>query len=331
MSARALFHDSPERLGHPHYDVDLVSPEVPSGAAWLANCLLELGVSVWKPWGSDDRAHWLSLGGLRHRYVGGDNGWSRVLPALRDGREFAFRAQPCVRAHHAWPNAHPATRLTLLFVRDPRDALYSAWQRSRRLDAIPPEQDFVAFCSSPFFHFPISRQDHLLLFLRVWRRALDSATGHVTRFEDYRRDPIGTLLAAQRHAGIDASSQAVQAAVAASSVERLKVEDRRLQEIGVVPSTIVRGEPPGEYQRHCDDEAQRRVGSRFGDICAWLGYTPPAAAEAERRLHSREQVHAGILSALGKTGVCIDSAGWLASAIFDCAADIDFATSASTG
>jgi hypothetical protein len=331
MAASPLFHDLPGRPGYARYDIDLVSPEVPSGAAWLVNCLLELGISAWKPWGTDDRAHWQHLQDFDYRYVGGDNGWTRVLPALTDGRDFAFRAQPCVRAHHAWPGVHPPSSRTILFVRDPRDALLSAWHRLRRIGTIAPEQDFIGFCRSPFFHYPISWQDYLLLFLRAWRAAFVHADGLVVRFEDYRRDAAGTLLAVLRYLGVEATEPAVQAAVATSAIDRVGAEDRRLHAAGIVPSTIVRGVPSGEYARQFDDAAHRLVGARFDDVGAWLGYEPsPMAAGAPRAAHSREQVHAGILDALRKAGIPIDDAGWLAAALFDCAADIDFtATTAS--
>jgi len=326
MAASPLFHDLPERPGYARYDLDLVSPEVPSGAAWLVNCLLELGVSAWKPWGTDDRVHWQHLQDFDYRYVGGDNGWRRVLPALVDGRDFAFRAQPCVRAHHAWPGVHPPASRTILFVRDPRDALLSAWHRLRRIGTIAPDQDFIAFCRSPFFHYPISWQDYLLLFLRTWRAALARTEALVVRFEDYRRDAAGTLLAVLRYLDVEAAEPAVQAAVTASAIDRVSAEDRRLHAEGIVPSTIVRGVPPGEYERQFDDAAHRLVGARFDDVGAWLGYEPsPTATAAARAVQSREQVHVGILDALRKAGIPIDGAGWLAATLLDGAKDIDLA------
>ena len=36
----------PGRPGYPDYDVDIVSAELPCGAAWLATALLELGVPL---------------------------------------------------------------------------------------------------------------------------------------------------------------------------------------------------------------------------------------------------------------------------------------------
>lgn len=322
MRDGTLFHALPERPGFDRYDIDLVSPEAPSGAAWLVNCLLELGVAAWKPWGSDDRADWHHLDARRYRYVAGDNGWSRVLPALSSGRTFDFRQGHCVRAHHAWPDLYPLAKHSLLFMRDPREALYSAWQRQRRAQP-NAAADFIAFCASRFFHYPVSWQDYLLLFLRVWRRAIERDDAKIVRFEDYRHDALATLLDVTAYLGIAITREAAQRAVEASSVERIKAEDRRLLATGVVDALIVRGTPPGEDLRHFDETIRREVGSRFNELCDWLHYPTTAAVARPRPLHSQHEVHARILAAFAYAGIAIDRAGWLSTAVFDAVADID--------
>jgi Sulfotransferase domain len=314
VAREPLFHDVPGRPGHPRYDVDLVSPEVPSGAAWLANCLLELGISVWKPWGSDDSTQWETLDGLRCRYVGGDNGWSRVLPALRHGRVFRFRPSPCVRAHHTWPDVYPSTTRRILFVRDPRDALYSSWHRKQRSGAIAATVDFVDFCGSPFFHFPISWQDHLLLFLRVAWLAAERDGARVVRFEDYRRDPSGTLEGVLGHLQVDVQPPALRAAVEASSIDRVKAEDRRLASLGIVDSTLVRGGAPGEHRLHFDERARRRVGDRFADVCARFGYEHVPTSPPSRDRPAAGTL-AAIIAALRTSGVPVEESGWLSTAL----------------
>jgi hypothetical protein len=322
MRASTLFHAFPERPGFDRYDIDLVSPEAPCGAAWLVNCLLELGIAAWKPWGSDDRAHWQNLDRFRYRYAGGDNGWSRVLPALSAGREFDFRPDHCVRAHHTWPGLYPAATHRLLFVRDPREALYSAWQRQlrTRADAAP---DFTAFCMSRFFHYPISWLDYLLLFLRVWRRASERDGAKILRFEDYRRDALATLLDVTGYLGITVKPEAAQRAVDASAVERIEAEDRRLLAAGVVDALIVRGTRPGADLSRFDEATHRQVGSRFNDLCDWLRYPTSVTSPGARPLHSQHEVHARILDAFEHAAIPVDPAGWLSIAVFDAVADID--------
>lgn len=314
----------PARSARAPGDIEVASAEVPSGSAWLVNCLIELGVPAWRPWGSDDRAHWLWLGGSRYRYVGGDNGWSRVLPALRDGREFTFRGDRCLRAHHALPTILPAAASRLLFVRDPLDALYSAWRRRCRSTADALARDFAAFCASPFFHFPICWADYLLLFLRVWRQAASASEVKVVRFEDYRSDARATLLDVVRHLGIDAGTRAIDAAIDASSVERAQAEDQRLLRAGVVDTLIVRGAPPGEHERYLDPATRSSIASRFVDISDWLGYAPvPAPEPAPMPASAPEDVHAAVIAALHQAGAHVAADSWLWMAVRDATAGID--------
>lgn len=305
----------PDRPGDAGYDIELASPELPCGAAWLVNCLLELGVPAWQPWGSDDRAHWQRLDDGRHRYVGGDNGWSRVLPALRDGRTFAFRGDRCVRVHHVWPDVHPAAPHRLLFVRDPCDALYSAWRRRAATDGV----DFRTFCSRRYFHYPLSWLDYLRLFLRVWRRAAERDRVKVVRFEDYRRDAAATLADVVAWLGLDASAAALAHAVEASAVAQVRAEDRRLLALGVVDRPLVRGAPPGECAREVDAATHAWLRGHFADTCAWLGY-PLAPAPTAAPPHA--DLHAGLLAALRQAGIAVDAAGWLSTALREALADL---------
>lgn len=56
--------DAPELPGFARYSVDLASAELPCGASWIANVLLELGVPIFNPWGADTRAEWQALGAV---------------------------------------------------------------------------------------------------------------------------------------------------------------------------------------------------------------------------------------------------------------------------
>ncbi|MEO7431248.1 MAG: sulfotransferase domain-containing protein [Dokdonella sp.] len=323
MRDSTSFHAFPQRCGFDRYDIDLVSPEAPCGAAWLVNCLLELGIPAWKPWGSDDRAHWQQLDRFRYRYVGGDNGWSRVLPALSAGRVFDFRGDHCVRVHHAWPDLYPATTHRLMFVRDPREALHSAWQRSRRSGAPPTGQDFIGFCASRFFHYPVSWQDYLLVFLRVWRSAVERDGTKIVRFEDYRRDALATLLGVTADLGLAVTREEAQRAVDASSVEQVKAEDQRLVSAGVVDGLLVQGDAPGTAIQSFDEAIHREIGSCLIDPCVWLGYPASPRSARSPPLHSQREVHAGFLDAFRTAGFPTDEDDWLSKAVFDAVFDVD--------
>jgi len=304
----------PDRPGFAQYDVDLASAEMPCGAGWLANCLLELDVSLWKPWAVDDSGHWEHLGGREYRYALRDSPWSRVLPALRENRTFRFRDAPSVRAHHFWPGVYPAPTRTILFVRDPRDALLSAWHRMRRIGGIASDVDFIAFIRSRYFHYPLSWSGYLLVFLRVWRAWLASRGGVVVRFEDYRRDPIGTLQPVLGYLDITESPERIAQAVAASTFERVQAAESRLLAERVVDIPLLRGEPPGEYARVFDSAMHAAIDPRYADICAWLGYAPPPACAATIVAAAHADVD-DVLHAVHIAGLGAGEDGWLACAL----------------
>ena len=321
MSAEPLFQAFPGRVGYPCYTIDLVSPEVPCGAGWLANSLIELGVPAWKQWNTDDRAHWLDVGAYRFRYHLAGSPWSRVLPALVDGREFTFRPDHAVRVHHVWPTAYPRAERTILFVRDPLDALYSAWHRQRRLGALGSNVRFQAFCASRFYHYPISWADYVLLFLRVWRAALRDFGGIVVRFEDYRRDANATLAAALAYLRIEASAMDIVRAVDASDLVRVREAERRMLAEGVVGVPLVRGEATGEYARSEGDALPAEMSSRFEEVSAWDGCSSSDGPTREEPAASTS-APAALLHAIRKAGVPVTGSGWLADAVRSASTDI---------
>jgi len=313
------FHAVPDRPGYDRYSIEIASPELPCGASWLANCLIELGVPAWKPWGSDDATHWATDDDGSHRYVGGDNGWSRLLPALRDGRTLRFRAGACVRVHHVWPGVYPAAARRVLFVRDPCDALYSGWRRHLARDE--SASDFPAYCGSAHFHYPLSRLDYLRVFLRTWRRETEHTDVRVVRFEDYRTDALATLASTMAWLGLAATPAELARTVDASSIARVKAEDRRLHRLGVVDATLVRGEPPGESARKLDAATVAWLRDEFADVRAWLGYAdePPPAREGDA---CDDALHDDVIGALHAAGIPLAPSDWLAHALRDALAGV---------
>lgn len=312
------FHAYPDRAGFPRYTIDLVSPEAPSGAGWLANCFIELGIPAWKPWNADDRTHWIELGGHRYRHRLDGSPWSRLLPALVDGRELTFDEGDAVRVHHVWPGVYPRADHTILFVRDPSDALHSAWHRQRRFGAIGDDVDFRAFCASRFHHYPVSWADYLLLFLRVWQRAIAELGGFVVSFEAYRGDAKATLADVLDRLSIRRSAAEIERAVEASSVERVREADDAMVAAGIVATTIIRGEPPGDSVRTHGDTIGDIV-RRFDHVIRYPAAPPGAPHDAKT---------AALLHAIEKAGIPVDPSGWLAGAVRACCGDIELVAGA---
>jgi hypothetical protein len=274
--------ETPGRPGHPRFDVDVVSPELPCGAAWLASALLELDVPLWKPWGLRDEALWEAVAPATWRHVCPGSPWSRVVPGLTHGREFRFRSTPVPRFTHSWPGQLAALPATVLFVRDPRDALYSAWRRARRMGQIG-EVDFESFLASPYHHYPLSWARWLALFLAVWRDALTERRHLIVRFEDTKADPLATLRGALAFLGMDVSEADAQRACGAADHGTAAAIERRLVADGVVPSPILAGGVPYEYRNHFTPRMHAALGPDIALPCAWLGYEAPPREVGDAR------------------------------------------------
>jgi hypothetical protein len=274
FDVRVQFAEYPDVPGFPAFDVEIASSEMPSGSSWLANCLLELGVPLWKPWGADIRDHWRACGPRRFRYASADENWRRLLPSLADGREFTFRAAPVPRMTHAWAGTYGDVPRTILMVRDPRDALHSFWHRARRAGLVPETEDFATFVHGAWFHYPVSRAEYLLLLLRTWRLALAGREHLVLRFEDYRRDAEGTLRRALGFLGIDATDADVSRALAASDLSAAQAAEQQLVADGTLAATFNRAGLAEEWRAAFDTTMHAAVGPRYASLYDWLGYAP---------------------------------------------------------
>ncbi len=271
------YQGTPEQPEYPAYDVEIVSPELPCGSAWLINCLLELDVPIWKPWNAHVDNEWQRLGTRRYRYVSAAPPWRRTLPALSCGREFRFRAMPVPRVLHYWPGAHPPVARTILFVRDPRDALYSAWRREAPLPEAA-RRTFAQFVGARYFHYPFTRAEYLLLFLRLWREALREREHLVLRFEDYRNDAIATLRRATAFLGIDADDMALARAAENSDFARLRQIESSMLARGEIAAPLNRAARAFEHRATFDRAMHVALGPRYAQLYTWLGYDADRSA-----------------------------------------------------
>lgn len=262
------------RAGFADYELTIASPELPCGVSWLASCLLELGLPLWRPWGIVDRDSWESVGRGRYRYRFPGSGWSRLVPGLVDGRVFALRPSPVPRFTHGWPGQLPATARLIQFVRDPRDALHSDWQRQRRIGALPPEVSFAAFVASAQPGLPLTRDAYLARHLLAWRA---SAAEHtlILRFEDAKAAPQRTLQRALGFIGLRAPARSIARAVRASDHAAVRQAEQRLLDVGIAPTPLLGRGQPYEYRERADATP---LDAQLDVVCRWLGYAPLQAS-----------------------------------------------------
>ena len=260
--------------GEAERTIEVVSPEFPCGSAWLANCLFELGVASWHLWGFDTRHEWTHCGSGRYRYIAGDGPWRQTLASLRPGAEFVFDESIVTRFSHEFAWHRTPARQVVLMVRDPRDALYSEWQRHRTNLGLPGLVQFPEFIASPFFGGPVSMADALWLHLKGWLsyRMAMPARVLVVRFEDWKREPVAALRRICKFMRLDRDDATLERASAASDVRRLQAI-----ESGIAASTSNvrrfnrRGEPY-EWRSAWHESWFQHLGRRWMSVLDALDY-----------------------------------------------------------
>ena len=210
----------------------IASPIEPSGASWLLNCFLELGIRIdhkpvvdriWRgstPAADADRM-WI-IRNDRSLVLNPKLGvLMKFLPALAHRPAFYFRDDVRVEYVQNFPCRQPDGDARVLVVRDPQDAIYSAYRRSA------PAQSFAEF-----LHFPnpatlLDRAAHWALFVAAWM-ALPPI--HVVRFEDYKQDAQATLRSVLLAIGLTCTDRDIENAVRLSSFEQARDTERAVRD-----------------------------------------------------------------------------------------------------
>lgn len=277
---------SSERPGYPNfpvYTLDVISSELPCGTSWLASTLLECECPVWNPWNVDMSLEWRHLGGTAYEYFYPGNPWSRVLPGLVTGREFNFRTSVVPRFSHATPGQwQPANRL-LIFTRDPRDALYSAWRRSRRLRPdIAAHVDWLQHIDP---NWGVPRSAAYLLHLATWKHyaELTHTPYLIIRFEDVKANARAEFRRLQDFLPHELNvlpEPQIERALSMSTYDAVKaVEDQMLAD-GTFDRRVNNAGIAFEYRTHFDAAMHAAMGGGGRAIYEWLRYDPPAPESA---------------------------------------------------
>lgn len=249
------------------------SPIEPSGASWLVNCFLELGIRVihrpaeTKLWRKGDPAAsiWIDEGGSsrlapRAAILG------KWMPSLVHRDSFRFREDLVVDYRQDLPRLGEAQDDTLLFVRDPRDALYSMYRRRG------PGMSFAEFCDFPNPETLLNRPDHWRLHVQCWQAR---AAQRVYRFEDYKADATALLRRILGDLGITASDAEIGAAVAASDSSQAKAAEAIYRARNPSDQEIAnRAGTVGDWKNGDDaTDAIEQIERRAGAVMQALGYT----------------------------------------------------------
>jgi len=251
----------------PRRKIYLVSPREPSGATWLINCLLELGVMTYR---YSPAGMWRQEGG---RWL--VNPHERVLrkwlPALSDHENFAFRGDLEVQWMHEWFTEEYAASEMLYFVRDPRDALYSRYKREA------PQLSYREFAAFPDVYTLLDKVTNWWLYTSTW---LTHPRLSVCRFEDYKADAATTLARVLDALQLHYDSARIEDAVRYSTFERAAAAEAAYRAERPEDTQLINrsGQPKEWLAGGMDTAVLERIEGGCGDLLSRLGYPHASAA-----------------------------------------------------
>jgi hypothetical protein len=185
----------------------LMSPREPSGATWLINCLLELGIKTYRNSSSE---MWVRHG-QHYRLAPHEEILKKWLPALWDHPSITFRNDVEVEWSHVWPSSNHDDFQVIFFTRDPRDSLFSRYKREAS------DQTFEEFVRFPDVNTLLDKAHNWRLFNFSW---MAHPNHKVFRFEDYKKNDAEVLSRVLEFIGLEYSQKDIVHALAASTFAR---------------------------------------------------------------------------------------------------------------
>lgn len=189
----------------------LICHSSPNGMSWLDNCLLECGIKVDAV--NNERARWIEENGylIPSATLGKESeAW---LPILSKCSKFKFRTDVEVECGHYWNSDKFTAFPVILFTRHPLDSLYSLYKRKN------PELSFCAFVNILVPSTLLNRADDWYLFHKTW---LSHGKLIIVRFEDYKKNPEGTLASVLSFMGLSYSDDLIASACEESTFNRAR-------------------------------------------------------------------------------------------------------------
>lgn len=252
--------------------INLVSPPFACGVAWLVNLLLALDIRAsnagfprhWHERGRQSRIDDQALAHLK---------WH--LPVLHQRVDFSFREAIDIVWEHRLDFACHAPCPTILFVRDPRDSIYSIYRRQYEA-----HYGFLEYLARPDIwpdHFPglfgLPPFETYAYYVSFWL-AMEACTPLlVVRFEDAKADPVGTAERVLGFLGVTRTRNEIDLAIESSSFNSArKAMIAMSRETGRDFLTARKGQA-GEWRQVYDPASLARVAGPVEEAMQRLGYS----------------------------------------------------------
>lgn len=200
----------------------IVSPPFSCGVTWLINALLHLNIRVSNTNFEPD--HWHQKNKRWKISPEAKNHLKWHLPVLHEREFFSFSEKISVRWEHRLDFAASSGRPTILFIRDPRDAVYSLYRRNHSENI-----SFESYLNKPdewpdhfpgLFHLP--PLETFWLFCEFWIAMGEVMPVKIIRFEDSKSAPEKTIQEVLSFLNISRTSKQITTAIESSTFEKAK-------------------------------------------------------------------------------------------------------------
>ena len=196
----------------PH--VEIVSSPAPCGVTYLLNILLEMNIKIYA---GSESLFWNKADATQSVNPLLRNKFGLWIPSLHKTSFNFADLEPAVEWGHTWPYSQCLNTKRIIFVRDPRDALYSEWKRKKLTITY---SEFIADRIPPL---EISRLDTFVLFYHLWiALSQNNDQTLLIRFEDIKSDPLLWTKKTLTFLSIDRTPEDIVQAITASETGRVR-------------------------------------------------------------------------------------------------------------
>lgn len=246
----------------------LASHKSPCGCTWLLNALLAIGIHVFRS-SSPEKQTFVPNADGSHSLNPAEIELKTHFPILSEKKDFFFDENLLIEWTHEFPyerNILPSK--SFIFVRDPRDSLYSYYKRRNAL------VDFETFLEGVDYRNGLSHIDSYANFVQSWLSVPDIK---IFRFEDFKLNPIETLQKFLLHLGTRERSEAeLLVGIQSSSIENAKKSERdfpnpEFQAWG----KLNRAGTVNEWKNNSSaGKGYLKIEQKIGNLMIQLGYMP---------------------------------------------------------
>ncbi|MFA6432632.1 MAG: sulfotransferase domain-containing protein [Candidatus Paceibacterota bacterium] len=248
-------------------EIQLVASHFPSGLSWLNNFLLEIGVLAYNGDATFD-GMWQRIGDHTFRLKETEERQRQWLPVLSKKLIFDFPEDIMVRWSHNLPMIVREEQKTILFVRDGRDAVYSAFKREGLYSSL--EAMVKARCAP----LSLTPPETWAVFNRLWIENVTPSCLRVVKFEDLKTKPYETIKDILEFIGVERRDADILSAIESSSFEnakRAEVAHKEHDRSTIVP-TINRSGAIFEWKGRYDSASLSTFKGFPEKMLSYLGY-----------------------------------------------------------